>query len=81
MWPVPLVKDPFRDIAKKDAERTSDRNRLLNALTKTTERNERLPEEQDKEKEKYEEDLKLQPDLMAALDNQNDLLKQRVKDQ
>lgn len=71
----------MRDIAKRDADLIDDRAKLLDTLTKLTERNEILIEEQKRMKKNHEGVQKLQSDMIAALEKQNDLLKHRVEDQ
>lgn len=70
--------ESLRDIAKKDAELVDDKVKLLDALTKLTERNEQLLVEQQALKEKYEGEYGTQSELVAALEEQNALLKRVV---
>lgn len=57
-----------------------DKTKLLDALTRLTERNEQLLQDQRTLKEKYEVSQETQSALVAALEKQNGLLRQMVEE-
>lgn len=77
LWP----EESLRETVTKEAQLMEDKDRLVDALTKLTERNEQVLEQQRQMMGIDEQDQKLQSDIIAALEKQNGLLRQRVEEQ
>lgn len=67
-------------MARKDVRLADDRAKLLDVLNKLTDRNEQLLREQQNSKDTYEGELSTQRALVAALEIENGLLRERVED-